>query len=244
MRNVWWYLVGDSPQGPVSREWLDAMLIEGILTQESLVWTEGLSHWICVAELPPLSQHSEEPQAARPPVDRATAGTWRRFIARMLDLCLLSLLGMVLAQAVLPPLWPELNDWMSQPFAPYLLGWLLFPWLLLLEAGIFARFGNTPGKALLALEVATLDGQRLNARQYLRRQWGVFFYGFAMGLPVIFLIAMASQGLGLRNGDPAAYDAGKHQVFARRVERKHWLWGIAAVCAAIAAGLLLTGLRR
>lgn len=240
MQGVWWYLVGDSPQGPVSRQLLDSMLYEGTLTHESLVWKEGLRNWICVADLPAHGTACEEAPAGSCPADVTLAGPWRRFLARLLDLWILSLLAMSLALAVLPRLWPGFHDWIGQPFAPTLAGLLLFPLLLLVEAGIFAAMGNTPGKALLALQVATLDGQPLSGRQYLRRQLGVFWYGFAMGLPAIFLIAMASQGLSLRNGDPAAYDAGKYEVRAHRLDWKRRLWAAGTLCALLGLDLLIS----
>lgn len=239
MQGVWWYLVGDSPQGPVSRELLEAMLHEGMLTQESLVWKEGLANWICMSELPVAHLHVQVPAMPPDQAGPGVAGAWRRFFARMLDLWILSLLAMAPALLLLSPLWPGFNGWLGQPFAPNLAALLMFPLLLLAESAIFARFGNTPGKALCGITLATLDGQRLTGLQYLRRQLGVFWYGFAMGLPGIYLIAMASQGLSLRNGDPAAYDAGKYEVLARRLDWRRKLWFAGMACALIGLSLLL-----
>ncbi|MNW03098.1 RDD family protein [compost metagenome] len=88
--------------------------------------------------------------------------------------------------------------------------------MLLIEVGVYGCCGNTAGKALLGITVTTLEGTPLTAAQYLRRQLGVFCYGFALGLPVISLMAMANQGLCLRNGQTTAYDAGRFLVRVRR----------------------------
>lgn len=216
MQGAWWYLVGDSPQGPVSLLLLEAMLQEGTITHESLIWKEGLSDWIYVSELSTHKLPFEQPQLPAPgqPADLQPASAWRRFFARLLDLWIISLLATALVAHLLPRLWPEFTVWIQQPFAMSLSVLVLFPLLLLSEAALFAAFGNTPGKALLRITVGTLDGQHLTGAQYLRRQLGVFWYGFAMGLPGIYLIAMASQGLRLRNGDPTAYDTHKFGVRA------------------------------
>lgn len=223
MQGVWWYLVGDSPQGPVSIELLEAMLLEGEMTQHSLVWKEGLADWIQVAELADLSAvramsaagawpACASPAGAAARAAPGLAGAWRRFLARMLDLLLFYLPAKFLLAVTLGLLWPEV---IHSPYAMPMLTFGFLALVLLIEAGVFACFGNSPGKALLGITVTTLDGKHPTAAQYLRRQLGVFHYGFAMGLPVISLMAMAAQGLNLRNGEPTAYDAGKFAVRVR-----------------------------
>lgn len=213
MHGAWWYLVGDSPQGPVALERIEAMLHAEEMTSHSLVWQEGLADWICVSELGSLADRQATPAAiarlTRPPL----AGAWRRFMARMLDLWLIALPTAILVAAALARFRPQL---MGQPYAMYLLALASFALVLLIEAGVYGCCGNTAGKALFGITVTTLDGKHPTAAQYLRRQVGVFWYGFAMGLPLISLLAMAAQGLNLRNGQPAAYDAGRFVVQARR----------------------------
>lgn len=225
MQGPWWYLVGDSPRGPVSLAVLETMLNHGFMTQQSLVWKEGLSDWITVAELCVLRQNARlqsepEPLSRPAPLSGlAPAGAWRRFVARMLDIGIISVPLLLLAWPLLNALVPGFAPWWQRPASPYLLSLALFPLVLLLESGVFAYFGTTPGKALLGVMVLTLDGQPLSAAQYLRRQLGVFWYGFAMGLPVISLIAIVSHGLSLQQGEPTPYDANRFTVRGRRLSR-------------------------
>src|SRR5690606_37959606 len=118
----------------------------------------------------------------------------------------------------------------------FLLGFGFLPFALLAEAGIFACFGTTPGKALLGVVVMTLGGQRLTARQYLLRQLGVFCFGFAMGLPLLSLIAMAAQGLNLQHGEPTPYDEDRYMVRARRLSGAQMLVLTGLGCAAVGLG--------
>ena len=238
MQGAWWYLVGDSPQGPVSIEELEAMLHHGEMTEHSLVWKEGLSSWISMEELLAGQEiASQQVQPARL-AELAPAGAWRRFLARGVDLCLICL-PLVLLGGLLAPMVPGLLPWLERPSAQIFLALYLLPLVLLVEAGIFAGFGTTPGKALLGIVVMTLDGERPSAAQYLRRQLGVYCYGFALGLPVISLIAMAAHGLALQQGEPTPYDAGRFTVRERRLGRARVLALVGLGCALAALGLAL-----
>lgn len=213
MQDVWWYLVGDSPQGPVSSERLEAMLHADEMTPQSLVWKEGLTEWICISQLPgllsvPAAAARRDPWAGLP-----LAGAWRRCVARILDLWLVAMPTWMLMAAALAHFWPEI---MARSYAMCALALVQLPLVLLAEAGIYGCLGNTPGKALLRIMVTNCDGSCPSAAQYLRRQAGVYWYGLGMGLPIIGLIAMAAQGLNLRNGDPTAYDAGRFLVRVRK----------------------------
>ncbi|MFC7205980.1 RDD family protein [Comamonas endophytica] len=215
-QDAWWLWLGGSPQGPVSAQALEALLHQGKMAQHSLVWKKGLSDWISLAQLADLRKSGALQLEPGLPFDLALAGAWRRFLARMLDLCAISapiaLLGWLLLQQI-----PGFALWLQRPSAPFQLTLALLPLALLVEAGIFTRFGSTPGKALLGVMVLTPDGQRPTGAQYLRRQWGVFYYGLAMGLPLLSLIAMAAQGLSLQLGEPTPYDLNRFTVRARRL---------------------------
>lgn len=211
MRAAWWYLIGDSPQGPVALELIEAMLHAGEMTPHSLIWKEGLADWIRVSALGDLAQLQTMPAAFARRTRLPLAGAWRRFLARVLDLWLISLPTSILAAAALARFWPQ---FMGQPYALHLLALAGFALVLLIEVGVYGCCGNTAGKALFGITITTLDGTPLTAAQYLRRQLGVFCYGFALGLPVISLIAMAAQGLRLSSGEPTVYDAGKYMVRA------------------------------
>lgn len=235
MQGAWWYLVGDSPRGPVSMEVLEAMLHQGEMTQHSLVWREGLSGWIPVAQLPTLQAIGAVPPEPAPLTALERAGAWRRFLARMADLGIICAPVVLLLLPLLMQL-PEFALWRQSPSSDVLLGFGFLPLALLAEAGIFACFGTTPGKALLGVTVMTLDGQRLTAGQYLQRQIGVFCFGFAMGLPLLSLIAMAAQGLNLQHGESTPYDEDRYMVRAHRLSTTRMLVLAGMGCAAIGLG--------
>lgn len=233
MQAAWWYLVGDDPHGPVSMEMLEAMLHQGEMTQQSLVWKEGLSSWISMAELWTLRQnHGRQPRPA-PLLDLPLAGAWRRFLARMVDICIIAAPLLMLARLL-----PGFTPWLQRPGSTHLLGLALLPLALLVEAGLFACLGTTPGKALLKVVVSTMDGQGLDGAQYLRRQLRVYGYGFALGLPFASLIAMLAQGLALQAGEPASYDACRFTVRAQRLGRTRLLLLAGLGCALGSAALL------
>jgi len=55
---------------------------------------------------------------------------------------------------------------------------------------IFSMFGTTPGKALLAIEVTAPSGDPLSFGQALKRSFGVWFYGWGMGIPLVCLFTL------------------------------------------------------
>lgn len=238
MQGVWWYLVGDSPQGPVSLETIEAMLHEGVMTQQSLIWKEGLSDWIAVAELSVLRQTHAVPAEAALLAQLAPAGAWRRFLARMVDIWFISIPIAMLVFGLMQTM-PAFSLWYQRPASQILLTLGLFPLVLLVEAGIFAWLGTTPGKALLGVVVLTLDGQYPTAAQYLRRQLGVYWYGMAMGLPLLSLVVMAGHGLDLQRGEPASYDEKRFTVRARG-----WSRARVMVLAGITGTMAALGLAR
>lgn len=250
MQDAWWYLAEDGQQGPVSMEQLDALLLAGTISPQSLVWTAGQADWLpllqvqkCARELH-LAPAPASPQRSEAPL----AGAWRRFCARMLDIWVLSFSTQALLLLLLALVSPISMDWLKQLYFPYLLALLIFPLVMLLEAGVYAYFGNTLGKAFFGVTVVTQGGRRLTAVQYLRRQVDVFWYGLAMGLPFVHLLAMASQAVNLSRGEPAGYDAGK---FAVVVTEGSWLRTLllggavlSVFCAAMLAAVLAEGLGR
>ncbi|MET1113920.1 MAG: RDD family protein [Comamonas sp.] len=218
MQDAWWFWIRGSLQGPVSLQMLELTLRHAVTTQQTLVWKEGLSHWMSMETLSALRKTGAVQVEAERPLDLAPAGAWRRLLARMLDLWTIGLPIALLAWLLLVQM-PGFALWFQRPFSPWLLTLCLLPLGLLVEAGIFARAGTTPGKALLGVVVMTLDGQRLTGLQYLQRQLGVFWYGHAMGLPLLFLTALASHGLSLQQGAPTPYDTNRFTVRSRRTRQ-------------------------
>jgi tetratricopeptide (TPR) repeat protein len=67
---------------------------------------------------------------------------------------------------------------------------LLFAYCCFIEPILFAMLGTTPGKALLNIEVTTQSGDRLSFGQSITRSFGVWFYGWGTGIPIIYLFTL------------------------------------------------------
>lgn len=57
-----------------------------------------------------------------------------------------------------------------------------------------------------------MDGSKLNADEYFRRNRDVYIKGFAFGIPVVHLFTVWEQGNSLTKVGAAMYDINKYQV--------------------------------
>lgn len=94
-----------------------------------------------------------------------------RLAAKLLDIVLIS----VILQFAISFAYPEAA-------LPGLLVFALFP---LVEAVMLCVFGATPGKALFALSLTTKQGGRPQFDKLLGRSYLCWFYGLAMGIPLV-----------------------------------------------------------
>ena len=224
MQQDWWYADGENRRGPVDMDTLRQLLLERKVSEATLVWKEGREIWTPlgeVAELKSVAQAvpPELPKSAAQ-VDVAglpLAGAGRRFWARIIDLWLIALPTSFAASFALSSVSLPFALWMQRPGSEYAFGWLVLPLVLLIEAGIFAVFGSTPGKALLGVSVISMDSRRLTGAEYLRRQLGVYWYGLGTGFPLVPLFTMARQYSHLKAGRSAGYDDGRFRVTARKL---------------------------
>ncbi len=145
------------------------------------------------------------------------AFAWSRCFARIFDLWLAML---VVAPVLLCAawLWPDaLPSYQPSSGIGTLVGLVVVALALLLDAIVYAVFGNTPGKALLRIKVLTYDEKRPGFWQYARRNVGLWGSGLAFGFPVLNLFTMAYQHRALRRGRPATYDDGSFKIAQERV---------------------------
>lgn len=165
------------------------------------------------------------------------AGPWRRFWAKLVDLYFYILVVGVPAIAVSSYFFPGFAAALNAPGAEQLLGLLLAPFSLLVEAVVFGWTGSTLGKWLLGLKVITLGGGRPTFSQYFRRQLGVWWGGLGLGIPLVTLFTMNHQHTRVKAGDNATYDVGRFNVKARPIG---WLRKATAalLTVAIGAGML------
>lgn len=224
MQQDWWYADGDTRKGPVDVDTLAQLLLEQKVTESTLVWKPGRETWDPLGQVAELRQVT---QAVPPELPKSAAhenfaglplaGAGRRFWARLIDLWLIALPTSFAVAYALSSVSLSFGLWVQQPGSEYVFGWLLLPLVLLIEAGLFALFGSTPGKALLGVVVATVDGRRPTAAEYLRRQPGVYWFGLGTGFPFVPLFTMARQYSHIKAGRTAGYDYGRFRVSARKL---------------------------
>lgn len=216
MQKEWWYSIDGLRRGPVSIADIRTLLLEGGLSGGNLIWTEGMTEWSPLANMadfdniaravpPDIPQRSASDLLASLP----EAGSWRRFYARGIDVSIFYII--IIASA------PLFSNYLfgitpKVPGMQLVLSTLLTAVILILDAAIFGIFGTTAGKYLLAVEVLTADGRPPTAAQYLRRQAGVYWYGYAAGIHILVFLTMIYQFRRLKSGKKTSYDEGRFHV--------------------------------
>ena len=102
------------------------------------------------------------------------AGPWRRWFARLFDLWWEILVVAVTGGVVIGLIWPAFLIWIETPLGSKMATLACVPLALLLDAGVTAALGNTPGKALLGLRVGLAEGGTPGFVQLCRRNLGVW----------------------------------------------------------------------
>ena len=239
MQVEWWYASGGTRKGPISTDVLRQKLFDGSVTTSDLVWTEGMSEWTAVCDVPVLSKMIQalppelpktavsgpsepfvttEPSPLESPTPTPEfAGPWRRLFARTIDFWVIGLPTGFLVVLFLAPVSPGFAQWLQKPGADYALGFFVTPLVLVVEAVVFGVFGTTLGKWLLGIRIKTLASKELWLMDYLFRQAGVYWYGLGTGFPLISLFTMARQRSRLKSGRAATYDEGQFHVTAKRI---------------------------
>ncbi|HPR44615.1 RDD family protein [Ottowia sp.] len=224
MQEEWWYAIGDTRKGPVSLGTLRQLLLDRKVSEGTLVWREGREGWAPISEIPDFHEvvkavppELPKPTAREHLIALPLAGPWRRFFARLVDLWVIALPVSFVAAFALSKVSPAFGLWIQRPGSEYAFGWLILPFVLLVEAGIVALFGTTLGKALLGVKVTTIGAQSPTAAQYLQRQLGVYWYGLGTGFPFVSLFTMARQHGRIKAGRQAGYDEGKFNVKAPKL---------------------------
>lgn len=224
MSSQWWYSAGGERKGPVDFETLRGLYVQGAIDGRTLAWREDMQGWEAVNDISDL----EPLRRAVPPelpknsarvelTSLSSAGPWRRFVARLIDLWLFGLLVALAAGYIGSRLSMRFAFWLQEPGTNYWFGWLLLPAILFVEGLVFAAAGTTPGKALLGLRVTRKGGGEVGLVDYLRRQVGCYWYGLGTGFPLVNLVAMARQRSHLISGKGATYDRAMFEVRAPRL---------------------------
>jgi uncharacterized RDD family membrane protein YckC len=228
--------------GPHTQFRVIEQIREGRLKGDELVWRVGMADWQPLRTMPefdgfwPVSEEMRllaeaARQKARAELDRPRP--WLRFWARTLDrFWYFLLLGFAFNLFGLTnPQWL-----LDNTFLRIVVGVLALLLYVPIEAWLLTRFGYTPGRALLRIQVRRLDGALPHFSQALRRSFQVFVKGFAMGLPIIDFIAMLLSRLSLLQRGTTSWDEA-NETRVEHGEPEPWRY---VVLAGIVLGVIGT----
>lgn len=186
---------------------------------------------------PPPESPSASPNNAQ--TSQQAIRPWVRFWARTLDLALMSIPAALLLGLLLGVIAPKLfMHIMRTPSEGGNLIFLLFmlPFTVLMEAIIIALFGNTLGKAILKTRIINAEGEKLSFTEALKRSLFIYFYGYALGFPIINFITYAWQHKRLRKTGKATWDS----KLGFNVTHAH-IGGVRIASAALLSLILIAG---
>jgi uncharacterized RDD family membrane protein YckC len=170
--------------------------------------------------IPTLTQEVDREAQAAQPSNELPAWPWARFLARQIDLSLeFAALTTLLYFAA-----PQILIWIGERTGnPWGIVFIFLPAVMLLDALILAIFGTTPGKWLARIKVRR-EGRRPNLLEAIWRNSGVYFAGFALGIPLVGLITIALSARRLRLKRRTSWDDwGDFTVTGPRLSVVHWM---------------------
>jgi len=156
-----------------------------------------------MATLPDQSLPSDT-LLATPGVRQVIAATpWSRYWARTVDFCLWLIPAEIILYLVLPA---SVWNFLQRDEARFFDHFASVPIVLLLDALCMARFGQTPGKALLGIRLTNSDGTRLNFAKAIRRDLSLFVRGLGLGIPLFSLFTLIWSFMKVNGGDQTSWD--------------------------------------
>jgi uncharacterized RDD family membrane protein YckC len=236
----WWYSKDGERLGPLAEPQLQKFIQNGDIGPVDLVWREGMDEWTPQSEVEELSniRKSAPPELPIPSsrdqlIELEMAGAWRRFFARFVDLWFLAPPIAFCISYGFSLVSTEFALWIQTPGSDYAFGWFMLPIILLTEALIFAAFGTTLGKSVLGVKVITNEAGKLSAKDYLKRQLGVYWTGLGAGVPFVNLFTMARQRSRLTEGKLASYDEGSYNVKAAPMGFFRWTLAVVVIAVVL-----------
>jgi uncharacterized RDD family membrane protein YckC len=64
---------------------------------------------------------------------------------------------------------------------------------MILDAVAYALFGNTLGKWTAGIKVKSVSGDKVSFLTYLKRNFGMYLFGYGAGIPIVNLVTMGSN---------------------------------------------------
>jgi uncharacterized RDD family membrane protein YckC len=217
----WRYQHEGEIKGPVSSAELLNLMESGIIHPQALVRAGGQGPWLEAAEaqaqiqqyIQDLGSHTTNTQntpfKARYQAHAGAPKPWVRYFARGFDGMLWLFLMAFLAAFTITVLIPtEISVITQLPSA--LLSLFYVGFSILCETIAFALSGSTPGKALFNIKVRRTDGSAINFLEALFRASRVHFYGTALSIFPLSLIAMAIAFFRLKTNGMTSWDHKGH----------------------------------
>ncbi|HSI61865.1 MAG TPA: RDD family protein [Candidatus Saccharimonadia bacterium] len=205
--------IAEKQTGPHSQFFIIQGIREGRLHGAEMVWRIGLEGWQPLRDLedfssywPPspevLAKAESAKELARTELDRPQP--WLRFWARMIDLIWFCCAFFIIVHMLMPEAMKQITIFAVRWYIP------MEPFILLfyvpVEAWMLSRYGTTPGKSLLRIQVRTLPGALPTFRQAAHRSFLVCIKGLALGLPFISMLVMLWWKLQLAQARPTPWD--------------------------------------
>ena len=210
------YWIADKKKcGPATVPDVLSLVQMGELTPETRGWHAGCDQWMPLRELPALADFLQEKPEAEPlpevppeteaPPAGVPEGAVRvylpspavRLLARLVDMALyLALVYGVICVRQIP------FDALLLPSSPMV--WVAF---VALESGLVAYLGTTPGKALLGIQVRSVNSGPMTLGRALSRACMVFICGMGMMVSLLPLFMMGYSWWTLRSRGISLWDA-------------------------------------
>jgi uncharacterized RDD family membrane protein YckC len=164
---------------------------------------------------PPLEELAPHPESmvhapsltpeSVPEISGLIAGPWLRFFARSVDIFIGSALLAFVVGMFLPTLF-EAHGIFTGHLGARLFGAILLPFVMVLDAITYSLFGNTLGKWTAGIKVKTSAGDKVSFPSYLKRNFGMYVFGYGAGIPIVSLVTMGTNYSRAEGRDPARWD--------------------------------------
>ncbi len=233
----WFYSKGHEMVGPIYQNELKSLLRDGTLTSRNWVWNSELPNWMRVEdveglrpqrfETSPLPQQfamMDDTQALplQENVQSEKPSVWLRCGARLLDTYVAAFTFCSMAWLVARPVleWP-----------PAILCMLIILFCMVWEAFLLWKWGQTPGKWLIASQIVHPSGRKIDFKTALQRSFLVSFDGSGSGLLVLSLLSRILKNKNLLGDLEQTLDEGNQFILVREND---YAWKIAVLCCALA----------
>lgn len=135
---------------------------------------------------------------------RAQARPWPRFWARLLDMSIY-LMPLMFITGYLFPDFVMLSVFDGRG-GSLLLGALLLPAAMLLDAIVLTVFGNSLAKFLMGIRAETIRHERFDFGTALNRNFQVWLKGVGLGIPIVALIQYSINHSKVSKGNQTSWD--------------------------------------